>query len=303
MPSKPDIWMPLYIGDYLAATAHLDAEESGAYLHLLMHSWKNGSLPADTESLRRIAKVSKDAWSNAWRVLMPFFDFSEDGTPSQGRLERIREDWSSKQLKSKDKARKAAESRWSKADASSINSDAPSTPQAMLEPCPSPIPSPISKEQQQRQKTSTKVVIELPPWVDIELWGAYLEVRKKKRAVMTERALKAILDRLAHFGDKGYEPMDLLATSVRSNWIDIYEPKNNGGTNGTSKAQQREDRNADAFRGAVRPSQLAAIRAARQSEGAGARALSADVGGDSGEGSDTYGRDGLFGGSGRVFER
>jgi uncharacterized protein YdaU (DUF1376 family) len=138
MPSKPDIWMPLYIGDYLAATAHLDALESGAYLHLLMHQWKNERLPVDSDGLRRIAKVDKDAWSNAWLLLAPFFDHTK-GFPVQLRLEKIREDWKSKQLKAKEKAKIAAEARWHK--------DAPCTPQAMLTPSPSPIPTPIPTEQ------------------------------------------------------------------------------------------------------------------------------------------------------------
>lgn len=98
---------------------------------------------------------------------------------------------------------------------------------------------------EQKQKTSAKAVIELPPWIDSEIWAGYLEVRKKKRAVMTERALKGIIDRLAHFGDRGYEPMELLANSVRGNWIDIYEPKTNGGTNGNSKATSQQQRNIE----------------------------------------------------------
>ncbi len=129
-----DIWMPLYIGDYLAATAHLGATESGAYLHLLMHQWKNGRLPSDVEGLRRIAKVDKDAWSIAWALLESFFDHAQ-GFPVQMRMEEIREEWKAKQMKAKEKAEKAAAARWGK--------DAPSIPQAIPKQCPSSSSSPI----------------------------------------------------------------------------------------------------------------------------------------------------------------
>jgi uncharacterized protein YdaU (DUF1376 family) len=131
MPSKPDIWMPLYIGDYLAATSHLGALESGAYLHLLMHQWKNGSLPSDSESLRRIARVDKDAWSIAWSIIESFFSF-ETGKPVQLKMERIRAEWQTKKDNAVEKAKSAAKKRW----------DAPSNAQAMLSSCPSSSSSP-----------------------------------------------------------------------------------------------------------------------------------------------------------------
>ena len=54
--SRP--WMPLYIADYLADTAHLRAPESGAYLHLIMHYWRRGSLPDNDRQLATIAKMT-----------------------------------------------------------------------------------------------------------------------------------------------------------------------------------------------------------------------------------------------------
>lgn len=145
---KTDIWMPLYIGDYLSATTHLSAEESGAYLHLLMHQWKNGSLPPESDSLRRIARVDRDAWSNAWSILQAFFEHSS-GIPVQKRLEEIREEWDARKTTAVAKAEAAAAARW--------NKHASSIAQAMPQPCPSPSPSPIKNNPPRPPRGGRKV--------------------------------------------------------------------------------------------------------------------------------------------------
>jgi len=154
---KADIWMPLYIGDYLSATTHLSAEESGGYLHLLMHAWKNGSLPSDMEGLRRIARIDKDAWSNAWAMLQPFFDMSSGGAPVQKNLERIRNEWNDKKVASTEKARVAAEARWNKNAPSNAPSIPPSNAQAMPQRCPSSSPSSIEEQQQKPSRGKREV--------------------------------------------------------------------------------------------------------------------------------------------------
>ena len=66
--------MPLYVGDYLADTAHLGALESGGYLHLIMHYWRVGRLPTDDASLARIAKMTGRQWVKAKPLILAFFD-------------------------------------------------------------------------------------------------------------------------------------------------------------------------------------------------------------------------------------
>jgi uncharacterized protein YdaU (DUF1376 family) len=66
-------WMPLYVADYLADTAHLSAAESGAYLHLIMHYWLKGGLPNDHAQLAKITRMSLKLFNRSVPVLAPFF--------------------------------------------------------------------------------------------------------------------------------------------------------------------------------------------------------------------------------------
>jgi uncharacterized protein YdaU (DUF1376 family) len=111
---KTDIWMPLYIGDYLADTMHLTTEQHGAYLLLIMAYWRRGkALPACDRKLAGIANLSLDAWSIAQAEIKEFFDTESDPTLwVHKRIEKEMRDAQDKKVKATEKARAAAGARW-----------------------------------------------------------------------------------------------------------------------------------------------------------------------------------------------
>jgi len=132
--AKIDIWMPLYVADYLADTSRLTTEQHGAYLLLLIDYWRNGPLPDDDAVLAQITRMSPDAWSNARSTLQAFFKH-ESGRWVHGRVEAELAKAKRNGEINSTRAKAAARARW---DASSnITSDAPSItpsmPKAMLE--------------------------------------------------------------------------------------------------------------------------------------------------------------------------
>ena len=101
MPSKVDIWMPLYIGDILADTSHLDAERFGCYMLWLMHYWRKGPLADDVLDLVAIGKLRrKDAPSIAQALLDEFFAKNGDGKWHQKRADLEISKWQDKSLRS-----------------------------------------------------------------------------------------------------------------------------------------------------------------------------------------------------------
>lgn len=72
-------FMPLFCDAYLGDTMHMSLEEHGAYLKLLMVTWRNNGVPLPDEDARlaRILGVTVSRWRAKLRpVLEPLFDLS-----------------------------------------------------------------------------------------------------------------------------------------------------------------------------------------------------------------------------------
>ncbi len=109
---KVDIYMPLYVADYLSDTGDLQAEEHGAYLLLLMAAWKrDGRLPIEPDRLAKLASIKPNRWDPVWKVIGRFFT-REGDQYVQGRLARELEISKGKKLRASAKGKKGAEARY-----------------------------------------------------------------------------------------------------------------------------------------------------------------------------------------------
>jgi hypothetical protein len=91
--SRLDLWMPVYIGDYLGDTMRLNTLQHGAYLLLLFEYWRQGPLPQDHGQLANVAGVyDPKVWSGGvWPALQRYFTVGEDGLLHQKRIDQERE--------------------------------------------------------------------------------------------------------------------------------------------------------------------------------------------------------------------
>jgi len=93
MTSLP--YMQLYVSDYLADTAHLTAQQHGAYMLLLMNYWQRGkALDNSNERLSHVARLSPEEWADAKPTLEEFFIIEGNlwtHTRVEDDLEKIRE--------------------------------------------------------------------------------------------------------------------------------------------------------------------------------------------------------------------
>ena len=141
MSEKVDIFMPIYIGDYLKDTTFLTTAEHGAYLLMLMACWQHGAIPNKSAVICRITGLTKAEWDDLKETIMPYFKI-RGGEIHHSRVDRELEAAREKKKKAVSRGKAGADARWKKDRPSNGTSNGTSKKQAMLKQCPSPSPSP-----------------------------------------------------------------------------------------------------------------------------------------------------------------
>lgn len=258
--AKVDIFMPLYVGDYLKDTGRLSTEQHGAYLLLMLEYWQHGKIPNNDDLLARIARLSPDAWSIAKASLLVFFK-CEDGYLVHNRIERELEKAKANKERASARARKGAEARWGKKGNASSNatsnatSNASSIQEAELEQCSSPSHS----DKENTKRNSVGIIID--EFLDsmsqeradlYREWFAYK--RELKKMYKTEIGIKKFFNAI----EREIPENDALAKSINNcikneySGLHRYEPKGMNAKHPPKKQDGKKtvkDDYADFFKG------------------------------------------------------
>jgi hypothetical protein len=70
---------------------------------------------------------------------------------------------------------------------------------------------------------------EIPQWIPLDTWAAFVEMRRKVRKPMTGFAIKLIFDKLKKLAQDGDSPKEILEQSIRNSWQDVFAVKRDNG--------------------------------------------------------------------------
>lgn len=138
--------MPFYTDAYLADTHHLSTVAHGAYLLLLLHTWRcNGVAPVDDDRLlSRITKLPMQQWKRVRSEIEPFFNLNDN----YWRQKRLQKTWDEVQKKIESQRAKGAKGNAARKRKKELSfrqaSVAAAVAQDPFAPCPSINHDPLS---------------------------------------------------------------------------------------------------------------------------------------------------------------
>jgi uncharacterized protein YdaU (DUF1376 family) len=187
---------------------------------LLVRMWcicsQEGCVSADIEELARVTRLKTQYVSQYVSHCVSFFEL---------RCEMYYSLRMEKEKKKSEAARNSAEARYNsesyKKDAAKRTAERTAKKARKQEGQKKE----LKQEQNPSPQKSIEALFELPPWLDLEAWEAYREMRKKIKKPMTDRARDQLLKRLAAMHARGVDVTAALDQSILKCYTDVYETK------------------------------------------------------------------------------
>lgn len=212
--------VPLHIGDALKDTYMMDATEFGAYMRLLLCHYNIGEqgLPDDDAKLARLAGCTPKVWQRVAPIVRDKFTWNGTFGKHNRVLTEIAKyhDRVSKArtngLKNKGRVKQVG-----KQTPSGIEAGAIADAKLTINHKPIDIDKSISPP--------TPKGVELPVWLNAEVWGQFLQHRQKLKAPMTDNAKKLMIGELEKLRFEGNDPHHVLEQSMLNGWKGVFKLK------------------------------------------------------------------------------
>lgn len=110
-------------------------------------------------------------------------------------------------------------------------------------------PSTTSKKSNRHNAPVLVLREPIPDWLDDEAWNDWVSHRKSMRKPLTSRAAELCFKELAELRRQGFDPVQIINTSILNGWQGLFAPKQQtargGQTNGQggNRQEQLEQRN------------------------------------------------------------
>jgi hypothetical protein len=112
-------------------------------------------------------------------------------------------------------------------------------PEPLPEPEPEPEPQPEPKNTREANpKSSSRAAVELPEWIPEDAWTAFVAMRKKIKAPLTDDAVKLAVTKLEKLMQAGHRPRAVLEQSTLNSWRGLFEVR--AARDSPGSAQSRE---------------------------------------------------------------
>ena len=210
------------------------------------HQLPAASLPDDDAMISRLIGMGRDV--KGWKKLRQAGALHGFVKCSDGRLyhrvvaEEARTSWEAKKAQ-RDRTQKARMARLSQRALDSEDDFAADNPAhaatSVTNPSKGKSRDTDSKGGEKKDSAPREKLFAPPDWIPSEPWAGFVEMRKKIRAPLTERALVLAVGELERLRRAGEDPAAVLNQSVFRGWKGLFPVKPdeaNHGANGTRKS-------------------------------------------------------------------